>query len=260
MQDNNDIDKSLIEKVQKLMSLATSPNQHEAEIAARKAQELIAKYNIDMQLLNSKQEYQWQVLMEEPYFRVHQKFVWPILREYYFVETLLSYVPTGERTAAGQQKTKVQLKIMGTATNVIIADYVFGLLCEVFQKLFLDFKRANNLDEKSRQPYYQGLSEGIKHNLDLARSQAQKDMAAKVQIERNLSIADATALTVVKRDPVLRAAFEASGKYKSHKSAGWNGDEDARQAGFNEGKNINLSRPIDHRGDAPILGIGYKKK
>ena len=39
----------LIEKINKLLALSNSPNEDEAKLAATKAQELIAKYNIDME-------------------------------------------------------------------------------------------------------------------------------------------------------------------------------------------------------------------
>lgn len=37
----------IIEKIRKLLALSTSPNQHEAEIAAKRASEMMAKYQID---------------------------------------------------------------------------------------------------------------------------------------------------------------------------------------------------------------------
>ena len=39
----------LIDKINKLLALSNSPNEDEAKLAAAKAQELIAKYNIDME-------------------------------------------------------------------------------------------------------------------------------------------------------------------------------------------------------------------
>lgn len=251
-------DENLIEKVKKLMALATSPNEHEASVAAQKAQELIAKYNIDQQLLNSRLEYQWQVLVEEPYLRLHQKFIWPILREYFFVKTLLEYVPTGEYTAAGQRKTKVKLKILGTPTNVIIADYVFNYLAETYQNLFLEHKRTNKLGERARQPFYHGLSEGVKYKLEEARKAAEESMANKVMSERSISHTEAMALVVIKKDLALEAEFNKI-KTTKYKSSGWCSDEGATAAGFEAGKNINLSRPIDHKNDAPVLSIGHKK-
>ena len=252
-------DENIIKKVQKLLALATSDNENESQVAAQKAQELIAKYNIDQQLLNSKLEYQWEVLIEEPYFKLHQKFIWPILKEYFFVRTLLSYVPTGEYTAAGQRKTKVQLKILGTPTNIIIADYIFHYLCETYQRLFLEHKRTNSLGERARQPYYAGMSKAIKEKLEEARLSAQESMASKVMAERSISHVDAMALVVIKNDLALDEEFKKI-KTSTHKSSGWSSDEGATEAGYQAGKNVNLARPIDHKNDAPVLGIGYKKK
>ncbi len=38
--------KTIIDKIQKLLALSESPNQHEAEAAAQKAQEILSKYNL----------------------------------------------------------------------------------------------------------------------------------------------------------------------------------------------------------------------
>jgi hypothetical protein len=40
--------KPIIEKIQKLLALSESANQHEAELAAQKAQELLSKYNLTL--------------------------------------------------------------------------------------------------------------------------------------------------------------------------------------------------------------------
>lgn len=40
--------KTIIDKIQKLLALSESPNQHEAELAAQKAQELLSKYNLSI--------------------------------------------------------------------------------------------------------------------------------------------------------------------------------------------------------------------
>jgi hypothetical protein len=51
------IDKRLqvIEKIKKLLRLAKSSNEHEAALAAARAQELLAKYNLDEELLTEKE-------------------------------------------------------------------------------------------------------------------------------------------------------------------------------------------------------------
>ena len=42
------VDQNLLEKISKLLALASSPNEHEAALAAEKAAELLAKHNLSV--------------------------------------------------------------------------------------------------------------------------------------------------------------------------------------------------------------------
>lgn len=252
---------ALIKKIQKLLALATSDNENESSVAAQKAQELLVKYNIDMQQVkDSKFEYQWHELAEEPYLRMHQKFILPLLNEYFFVKTLLCPKFTGTYTVTGARQFKQVLKILGTPTNVVVADYVFDYLSATYQRLWLEYKHKNNLDEKSRQAYYYGLTSGLKIKLSEVRENSQKAKANEMMnSDANLSIADATALTVVRKDLALEDEFKKL-KTTTKKSVGFSRDNEAEAAGNEHGRKINLSRPVDHKSNAPILGVGYKGK
>lgn len=256
-----EVDKKLLEKIQKLLSLATSSNENESSVAAQKAQELIVKYNIDMQQLQDETfEYQWHVLADEPYLRMHQKFILPILKDFFFVKTLLSPKWTGKYTKVGARVFKTELQILGTPTNVIIADYIFTYLSETYQRLWLEYKRSNGLDEKARQAYYHGLTQGLREKLELVRKQSESAKAEEMVRNRAaeghvLSIADATALTVIKKDLALENEWSKI-RTKTHKSAGWNSNGEAESAGKVHGKNINISRPVDHKSSGKVLKIG----
>ena len=258
-------DELLIKKVQKLLALATSSNENEANVAAQKAQELIVKYNIDMQQLDSKDfEYQWHELTDEPYLRMHQKFICPLLNQYFFVRAVLKPYPVGGRTQGGNRKFRTKVEIAGTATNVIIADYIFNYLSEVYQRLWLVYKKEKGLDEKSRQAYYHGLTLGLQTKLEETRKQseeykAQEMMNAKKETvgdsnwDENKEHAEAMALVVVKKDMQLDKFI---GKTRTHKSQGFTKDDQAVADGVSEGKKINVSRPVDHKASGPTLKIG----
>jgi hypothetical protein len=50
----------IIEKIQKLLALATSDNENEAQMAAKRAQELLLKYNLkltDVELEEGEEKY-----------------------------------------------------------------------------------------------------------------------------------------------------------------------------------------------------------
>ncbi len=262
-------DEALIKKIQKLMALATSPNENEANVAAQKAQELIAKYNIDMQQLNQDFEYQWHELSVDPYYKMHQKFIVPLLEEYFFVKTLSVSQFTGTYTVTNARQFRYVLKIMGTPTNVIIADYVYHYLCEAFQKLWLVRKKKDGLNERQRQGYYNGLTKALEEKLTIVRENAVKSAAEEMvrkseeafkegKIDRVLRLEDATALTVIRKDLALDKAYHSIGKIKVSKSS-FSNNSQAEAAGREDGKNINLSRPVDHKSSAPVLGIGLRK-
>lgn len=263
--DDKKIDDNLLKKIQKLLALATSSNENESSVAAQKAQELIVKYNIDMQQVQDQAfEYQWHVLADEPYLRMHQKFILPILKDFFFVKTLLSPKWTGKYTKVGARIFKTELQILGTPTNVIIADYIFQYLSETYQRLWLDYKRENGLDEKARQAYYYGLTQGLRGKLELVRKQSETAKAEEMIRRSNeegkpLTIADATALTVIKKDLALEDEFKKL-KTTTHKTSGWNNHGEAESAGREHGKNINISRPVDHKSEGRVLGIGHKKR
>ena len=42
------VDQNLLEKISKLLALTSSPNEHEAALAAEKAAELLAKHNLSV--------------------------------------------------------------------------------------------------------------------------------------------------------------------------------------------------------------------
>lgn len=253
------INEELLKKIQKLLALATSSNENESSVAAQKAQELIVKYNIDMQQMSDKFEYEWHVMAQEPYLRMHQKFILPILKDFFFVKTLLVPKWTGKFTKTGARVFKTELKILGTPTNVVIADYIFNYLSETYQRLWLEYKQANNLTEKQRQPYYLGLTNGLREKLALTRATSEDSKAAELAERAQIALSDAKALVVIKADKGLEAEF-AKIRTKAHKSAGFGRDEDVESDGAVAGRNININRPVEHKGNGgKVFHLDFKK-
>jgi len=52
------MNKKILEKIQKLLSLATSDNEHEAKAAMDKANALLVKHNLSMQEAKENLEYE----------------------------------------------------------------------------------------------------------------------------------------------------------------------------------------------------------
>lgn len=114
----------LIEKVKKLMSLATSSNEHEASLAATKVRELYLKYNIEQTGLQSQAKFQHLIIStNRKRLSLVEKKAISILVQFYFVQVIVIQqfnAKTGEHYQA--------LEILGRQENILMAEYVYHFL------------------------------------------------------------------------------------------------------------------------------------
>jgi len=217
----------IIEKINKLFALANSDNENEASSAMAKANQLLVKYNLQLADIDVKDKsYSDEVVAEEPYMRIHQKFILPILKRYFFVDVFLSRVPTGKYSKAGQRLTKTQIVLCGTKENIEIAHYTYDFLCQAYQSLWLTYKRENGLSEKKRQHYYQGLSDGIGEKLELSKKSVETEMG----------------LVVVPDDGLVQHMKDK--KLRSTSNSRPHADAEHADAGANAGRGLNLRKGL----------------
>ena len=166
----------IIERIQNLLSLATSDNEHEAQLAATRAQELMLKHNLEAKDVKGQAEnvIKEMVMAVEPYLRIHQKFILPILGRHFQVGIIIrsQFV---ENTVDGRRKFKKAIVMVGNSINIEIANHVFSFLSQQFQGLWLSYKRANGLDETSRQSYYHGLAQGFEGQLTATKEKVEQE-------------------------------------------------------------------------------------
>lgn len=224
---NQQAQDDIIAKIQKLLALANSDNEHEAQIAAQRAQELMVKHNLEMQQIKVDLEYAEQVVANDlPYALWHHNYILNICKDYFFVRTW--FAPQKYKlTRDNRRQFRYGIVFFGTKANVKIANYVFDYLCGAYQRLWLDYKRANGLTEKSRKSYYSGLSKGLRSKLEETR--------ARVEQDRGL---------VLVNDPKLDARM-AKG-FTSH-GGSYNPEyhHDVAMAGIEHGKSISIAKPIE---------------
>lgn len=232
-----DIEK-VIDKIKKLLSLATSPNEHEAARAAERAHELLVKHNLDMQQVENRPdpEYVKHRISERVYQRVEEKFVLQILRDHFFVHTYQSR-PQGD----GYPYT-TKIFMVGTKSNVQIAAYVHGFLISKFRELWLVYKRQNQLGENLRQSYYLGLTRGL-----LDKLESQKN---RIQNERGLVLVKDPQLEKIIDDMKLGKAGSTRMQIRD-----W-----VMQDGIDDGKKIQIQRSLTEQADVggKVLSIEYK--
>lgn len=152
----------ILDKVQKLLALAASDNVHEAERAMTAANTLLLKYNLSLTDLPAQKDYHWRRI--GPSFAaipLLDKLVAGVLAAFFFVDCLWVSVYN-----ARTDRDERQLELMGTATNLALADYVHAFVHRSADSLWR--KQARTLavrDARAKREFQAGVIIGFRDKL-----------------------------------------------------------------------------------------------
>ena len=155
----------LLRRVTKLLALAESQNQNEAQSAMSAAQKLMLEHNLEM-ASSGHRRYGFRHLGEvkgrifEPERRVSV-----LLGEYFFVEAI--WVPSFDvRTA----KKGSVLEVCGAPENLDMAEYVHGFLFHRLASLWREHKLSHALrGDRERLAFFAGVVQGFADTLAAKR-------------------------------------------------------------------------------------------
>jgi hypothetical protein len=141
---------AVADKVRKLLSLANSSNEHEANAAAEQAHRLMLKHNLTAMDLEEPPSYSNDTieLRSRP---IHMKFVACVLSKHFHVRLTTN---------------AVGLRIFGTKENVEIAQYMYAFLSRTYQDLWKQYRIETGAGRGSMQAYYQGVTWGLLDKLE----------------------------------------------------------------------------------------------
>ncbi len=160
-----------LDRVRKLLALAQSPNQHEAEAAAMAARRLMLKFNIESDAgARATTRAQYGVRhVGVPTGRVleHDRRLALILVKYFFVEGLWLSV---YRPLEGKRGSVFE--ICGLEANLMMAEHVHAFLVATAQRLWLDYKHSGKGSSNSdRQAFLAGVMRGFEATLEAQHKQ-----------------------------------------------------------------------------------------
>jgi hypothetical protein len=152
----------VLERIQKLLALAQSQNEHEAQAAMSAAQRLMLKYNIENVLKGGAHAYGFRHL-GAPSGRIHesQRILATILNDFFFVEVI--WVPV-YRPLEGKRGSV--LEVCGTRENLELAEYVHDFLTQTAERLWREYrKRSGTTTGKHHLAYLSGVMFGFREKL-----------------------------------------------------------------------------------------------
>ncbi|MFI5344012.1 MAG: SprT-like domain-containing protein [Chlamydiales bacterium] len=170
---------SILRKVQKLMALATSSNEHEAELAMIKSQQLLLKHNIESKYIDGEGEGKvfLKRIIKQKKENAKMRAIAKIL-ETFFVSTVYS-------RAGGF----IYLEILGDSVNIEIAEYVATILQSELDRLWKQAQKQAHLKGTiAKNSFFLGLARGYCNKIHALKREYQNDVAnALMVIEKKLT-------------------------------------------------------------------------
>jgi len=225
-----EIDKTIMKKIQKLLTLAKDRGATEAEAknAMAMAQRLMTKYNIE--IANLGENAPKASVMHESFFNRKGSFnpadqyVMSILQQFYKVRILYSNGNDGNG-----------IIIIGVPDDIEIAKYVHGYLRTVFFKCWNEFK--NTVPNPKRASYYAGLCNGICERLRQVERETKAEETQEACKKYELVLTD-------KKDAINNYIFERFGRLNNSRARRTTVDMTSYGAGHAKGSTVTISKAI----------------
>ncbi len=156
----------VLERIAKLLALAESPNEHEAQAAMSAAQRLMLKHNIDSLLDKKSVTYGFRHL-GVPSGRIEEseRLLASIIGDHFFVQVI--WVPVW-RPLEGKRGSV--LEVCGSPDNLELAEYVHAFVTQTADRLWRDYQRSRMTRGRSdRQRFLAGVMSGFRDRLERDR-------------------------------------------------------------------------------------------
>ncbi len=225
-------------RVEKLLSLATSANEHEATAAMQKVQELYAKYNFDKVQNASTNKMNYIVVnLKRKRVERYQSSIASLLSDHFFVDII--HTTIYDSVDCEDYKA---LEILGSRENVQMAEYVFHFLENQLKLLWKEYSSEVNKGRRAKTSFYLGVISGFREKLEKSTK--------KINTEYEKAGVSLVALKdgelknyVSERYPRLKRVYHGR---RYH-------DSDSYSVGKDKGKNLNLHKAVHKSGIAGLL-------
>ncbi len=225
----------LLLKVKKLMALAQSRNQHEAEAAMAKAHEFIAKYNLDLLASHEHRDFV-SIFVGNPALRhFREDYQLSILmQDFYFVYGI--WIPA---YVMGKGKMGRVLEISGTLQNIRIASYVHDFIKHFIDSQWHTYNQEKGLNRYRKTDFALGIIRGFRVKLQLQN---------KNQNKKQNKIKSKLALVKIK-DPLLQEYIDYKYPHTSKiRNKVLRADKHVLQDGICVGKKLIIHKGIAEKG------------
>jgi hypothetical protein len=227
-------------KVEKLLSLAQSSNEHESSAAMNKVRHLYALYHVAHDSSNSKDPFGQFVSL--PLYKKNNVFsnidawICTILQKFFYVDIFFDRKLNFET-----QKNVVVIQINGTRANVLIAEYVYYFLLEKVIFLLQEELHKKTMDRVERRSFQLGILSGFYKKLE----QLQKNDLESTNSQTALMV---SYQALMQQKDILKAYVrEICPGLHTHHVGSRLIDHNSWKQGLHAGSQLNLSKPLEYK-------------
>lgn len=175
----NSEDQVMLRKVEKLLNLAQSANEHEAYLAMQKVQEIYQKYNIEnIQKKNNEHYESLFINFNKKVLPSTYQFIFALIQNHFFVNIIY-----GEMYDYLNQESYKSVEIIGKKSNIKMAEYVFYFLKDKIEKLWIEYQKNGNISAKYKLSFQKGVIEGFHSKLDKQIKKTEQNIKKNVDSE-----------------------------------------------------------------------------
>jgi hypothetical protein len=173
----------LLVRIQKLMALAESSNQHEAELAMTKANELMTRFNISSIKNKTKRSYE-SLFVGKPSLRQTRdtRSLSILLNKFYYVECIWVPAYVVEKDKMGRV-----LELSGTPQNIQIAEYVYYFVRSFIDSQWKKYKKEKKISHHRRADFAEGIIDGFQFKLKRQQRRMKRNSPDEERALINLS-------------------------------------------------------------------------
>ncbi len=167
----------IIAKVEKLLSLAQSANEHEAQQAMKKANSLIIRHNLEQISSTRKNSFDFIIINhKKKRIENYQRRICSILSNFFFVKVIFSELYDAECRCS--HKT---IEHFGTRENVLMAHYVYSFLISHLSSFWEQYSKKHPATGRKKRSYWLGILDGFGRQLAQQHGQKNTTQAAEKQ-------------------------------------------------------------------------------
>lgn len=227
---------SLLDTIRRLLALSKSPNEHEAQLAAAKAAELMRLHNLSASEIVEESEWTSEVGSSHKRVGMEVHLVADLLHEHFFVKC---YLDNDYRVVGGRhRKVLSRLRIFGRRENVAVAVYVYQVLLRTFRALAKQDLERRGYQESSA-AYLVGLRDGFSRAM-------RKERGRRTHAENTLIVKHRAAI----EQALVRHGVKIGG---SARRVDVDPDAESYLRGHLDGEKIKVHTPLPGEDAAPRL-------